>query len=337
MVDITLRPGRDSDGPGFVALIGACWAEYPGPVGAVLDEAPEVAALASAMAAKGGAVWTLEQAGAVAGMVATYPAADGWHLSRMYTRPDQRGTGAAASLLAAAQDHARAAGATRMVLWSDVLFTRAHAFYEKHGFVRRSGLRTLENLPHVVEAGFAKPLAGTVVERLDVAAAESAERRLAAILRACVADGASVSFLPPLELAAAMAFWRDVTRSVGQGGTVLLAAWVDGVLAGTVQLGLDTPPNQPHRADLCKLLVDPALHRRGTGRALMLAAQAEAAQAGRTLLTLDTVAGDAGEQLYRSLGWVEAGRIPGYALDGAGHAHATVLFYRQASATGHAS
>ncbi len=86
------------------------------------------------------------------------------------------------------------------------------------------------------------------------------------------------------------------------GRAVLLAAWSDGELAGTVQVGLDMPPNQPHRAEVQKLLVVPGARRRGIGRALMLRAEAEAARAGRRLLTLDTRAGDAAEPLYRGLG-----------------------------------
>jgi GNAT superfamily N-acetyltransferase len=99
-------------------------------------------------------------------------------------------------------------------------------------------------------------------------------------------------------------------------------------MAGTVQLNLDTPANQRHRADLAKLLVHPDFRRAGTGRALMQRAEQAARGIGRTLLTLDTVAGDAGEALYRGLGWQEAGRIPGYAADARGALHDTVLFYK---------
>ena len=98
---------------------------------------------------------------------------------------------------------------------------------------------------------------------------------------------------------------------------------------GTVTLDLATPPNQTHRAEVAKLLVHPAARRRGVGQALMAALEAEAAQRGRRLLTLDTRADDAGEALYRRLGWQEAGRIPGFALNADGSASATVFFYKQ--------
>ncbi len=325
---VVVRPGRDADAAGFMALIEGCWAEYPGQVFDVDGEMPELRALASYYAANGGALWTADDAGAVVGMVATYPADDGWHLSRLYVQAGQRGSGLAAELLGGAEAHARAAGGRRMVLWSDVLFLRAHAFYQKHGYVRRGGIRALGDLSNSIEAGFAKPLAGLVVEALDVAAAESAEQALAAILRGCVDGGASVSFLPPLAHDAALAFWRGVTKAVGQGAAVLLAAWLGGALVGTVQLGIATPPNQPHRADLRKLLVTPSARRQGVAAALMTAAEAAAAAHGRSLLTLDTRADDAGEALYRTLGWTEAGRIPGYSIDGAGRLEATVLFYK---------
>ena len=261
-------------------------------------------------------------------MVATYPAEDGWHLSRMYVLAGQRGTGLGRDLLVQAEDHARAAGGQRMVLWSDVLFTRAHAFYEKHGYVRRGGLRQAGNPSQSIEAGFTKPLAGRVVEELDIAAAESAERPLAAILQACVDGDASVSFLPPLGRDEAMAYWRSVTRAVGQGDTRLFVGWRNGVLAGTVQLGLDMPENGRHRAEIRKLLVAPGSRCRGVARLLLAAAEAAAVQAGRRLLVLDTRVDDHAEPLYRTAGWTEAGTIPGYTIDAEGRAFGTRLYYK---------
>jgi GNAT superfamily N-acetyltransferase len=324
-----VRAGRDADAAGFIALIGACWAEYPGVVLDVDAELPEVRALATHMAARGGALWTAEAGGIVVGMVATYPAKDAWHVSRLYVDAGQRGTGLGHDLLRRAEDHARAAGATRMALWSDVLFTRAHAFYEKHGYLRRGGLRALHDLSNTIEAGFAKPLAGLVVETLDIAAAESAERGLATILQDCVHGGASVSFVAPLPRDRALAFWRTVTRAVGEGKTLLFAAWRDGTLAGTVQLALDMPNNQRHRADLRKLLVSPCVRRAGVARALVAAAEAAASRSGLELLVLDTEADSAGEALYRALGWTEAGFVPGYSRDEHGTDQAMRLFYKR--------
>ncbi len=128
-----IRPGRDDDAPGFIALIGACWGEYPGVEVDVPAEVPEIHALASHVAGQGGALWTVEQDGRVVGMTATYPDGAAWTLSRVYLDAGLRGTGLGQRLLRLAEDHARNGGADRLVLWSDVLFTRAHAFYEKHG------------------------------------------------------------------------------------------------------------------------------------------------------------------------------------------------------------
>lgn len=127
----------------------------------------------------------------------------------------------------------------------------------------------------------------------------------------------------------ARAFWRKIAAKVAAGTCLLLAAWQDGTLVGTVQLDLDTPPNQPHRADVAKLLVHPAARRAGVGRALMRRVEQAAQRIGRSLLVLDTRAGAAAEPLYRDLGWQEAGRIPDYALnpDGRGH-HDTLYFWK---------
>ena len=181
----------------------------------------------------------------------------------------------------------------------------------------------------MIEFSYAKPLAGVAVQRLDAAAASSAEVPLALVLKDCVDGGASVSYLPPLDFAAARAFWRRAGTDVATGKRILLAAWADGEIAGTVQLDLATPPNQPHRADLQKLLVKSAARRRGIARALMAAAEAAAHDADRSLLVLDTCAGGAAEALYRSLGWTAVGCIPGYAVYGDGSPCDTVIFYKR--------
>jgi len=152
---------------------------------------------------------------------------------------------------------------------------------------------------------------------------------LADILVACVDAGASVSFLAPLALDQARAYMRGVAQQVAAGQCVLLGAWSRGVLAGTVRVQIDTPQNQPHRADICKMLVHPDARRRGLAHRLMLAAETAAAAAGRSLLTLDTFTGGAGERLYRRLGWIEVGAIPGYSVDAAGRPESTTLFYKR--------
>jgi GNAT superfamily N-acetyltransferase len=326
-----LRAGRDSDAAGFITLIRDCWAEYPGCVFDLDGELPELRALASYFAAQDGALWVAEVAGAVVGMAAAHPlpGTSDWEICRVYVAASQRGTGLAVALMEAAESHAQEAGAEMIRLWSDTRFTRAHRFYAKLGYVRQGPIRVSNDLSNSLNFPFVKAARGVVVQALDASAAEHAERPLADILVACVAAGASVSFLPPLSAEAAQGFWRRSLADIALDRKVIWVAWADGVLVGTVTLDLATPPNQPHRAEVAKLLVHPAARRRGVGQALMAALEAEALRRGRRLLTLDTRADDAGEALYRALGWQEAGRIPGFALNADGTPCATVFFYKQ--------
>lgn len=337
-----LRDGRDDDADGFIRLVDACWAEYPGCVMDLDGEVPELRALASYFAKAGGRVWAAEHDGAVVGMVATRPGQGGtggtWELCKMYVSAIQRGaggsggTGVAAQLIATAEAHARAMGAEMLDLWTDTRFDRAHRFYERHGFVRAGAIRTLDDRSNSLEFHYAKPLSGMVVRALDTAAAASAARALGRILKACVDDGASVSFMPPFPLADAEAFYRRKASEIAAGKRVLLAAWVDGVMAGTVMLDLDMPPNQPHRLDLQKMLVTPDMRRRGLARVLLQAAEAEALAAGRRLMVLDTTTGSAGDAVYRSMGWQEVGSIPDFAYNSDGSLGGTTLFYKQLAA-----
>jgi GNAT superfamily N-acetyltransferase len=324
-----IRAGRDADANGFIDLIGTCWSEYPGIKIAVDAELPELHALASHYANRGGALWAAEADGQVVGMIGVVPRySQTWEIVRLYTLERCRGTELAPQLLASAESYARSAGAMRLVLWSDTRFDRAHRFYEKHSYVRHGPIRVLHDISHSLEFGYAKPVYGN--ECLDAASAVSAERRLTQILCACVDDGASVSFLPPLSPDAARAFWKRVAADVAAGRCRLLAAWDDAVLVGTVTLRFASSPNQPHRAEVEKLLVHPAARRRGVARALMARAEVEARNADRTLLTLDTRAGDAAERLYRSTGWREAGRVPGYALNAERVPCDTIFFWKAA-------
>ena len=323
-----IRPGRDADAAGIIALIDRCWAEYPGVVFDVDAEMPELHALASYYGGKGGRLWVAEADSMIVGMVATIPHGDGaWEICRVYTLPSTHGGGLGHRLLDQAEAHACAAGATRLVLWSDTRFDRAHRFYEKRGYVRHGPIRVLHDLSNSLEFGYAKPVNGIAV--LDAAAAASAERCLAEILCACVDAGASVSYLPPLAPDVARGFWKRISADIAAGSRILLAAWSDAALVGTAMLEFAGQPNQPHRAEVQKLLVHPDARRRGIARALMLRLQDEARGAGRTLLTLDTRAGDRAEGLYRAMGWHEAGRIPGYALNADGTLCDTVLFWRK--------
>jgi GNAT superfamily N-acetyltransferase len=327
-----IRTGCDADAADFMTVISTCWGEYPGIVFDVDTELPELHALASYYGGRGGALWAAEADGHVVGMIAVVPHGDGnWEICRLYVLAPWRGTGLAHLLVERAEAHACANEARRLLLWSDTRFDRAHRFYERRGYIRNGPIRVLNDLSHSLEFGYAKPVEG--VEVLDAAAAASAGPALAEVLVACVNDGASVSYLPPLTAGVARGFWRRKASEVATGGRILLAAWTNGMLAGCVTLDLATPPNQPHRADVQKLLVHPAGRRRGLARALMRRLEQEAARSGRTLLTLDTRAGDTAEVLYRSEGWIEAGRIPDYAMNADGTFCETVYFYKRIAVT----
>jgi GNAT superfamily N-acetyltransferase len=162
------------------------------------------------------------------------------------------------------------------------------------------------------------------------AASDAQVEALAALLVDCVEGGASVSFMLPLTLERARAFWQRVAAGVRSGERALLVAEDrDGTIVGTVQLVLDQPENQPHRADLAKMLVHRRARRRGLGEQLMHAAQALARDCGKTLLVLDTVTGGDAERLYTRLGWQRVGVIPDYALWPQGGLCATTYFYRR--------
>jgi len=147
------------------------------------------------------------------------------------------------------------------------------------------------------------------------------------VLIDCVEGGASVSFMWPLTRERSRAFWQRVARGVAAGERILVIAEDAEGVCGTVQLILDQPENQPHRADLAKMLVHRRARRRGLGAALMRAAEAAARDCGKTLLVLDTASDDA-ERLYAREGWVRVGVIPGYALLPHGGPCATTYFYR---------
>ena len=154
---------------------------------------------------------------------------------------------------------------------------------------------------------------------------------LAEVLIDCVEGGASVSFMHPLTRERAVAFWRRVAQGVAAGERALLIAEDAEGVCGTVQLVLEQPENQPHRADLAKMLVHRRARRQGLGAALMRAAETTARECGKTLLVLDAVTGGDAERLYQRLGWQRVGVIPGYALFPQGGFCATTYFYRDLS------
>ncbi|MFF8382849.1 GNAT family N-acetyltransferase [Streptomyces kanasensis] len=152
---------------------------------------------------------------------------------------------------------------------------------------------------------------------------------LAALLRDAVHDGASVGFLAPLDTAEAAAWWHGAAAEVESGArTVWAALGSGGELLGVVSLVRPALPNQRHRGDVSKLLVHTSARGRGLGRRLLAAAEAGAADAGLTLLVLDTETGSPAEGLYRSAGWTRVGTVPGYAADPAGVPRGTTYYFK---------
>lgn len=154
---------------------------------------------------------------------------------------------------------------------------------------------------------------------------------LGALLHACVHDGASIGFVLPHSAADSEAFWADkVHPGVQAESRLLLTARRGDMIVGSVQLDYDTPPNQPHRAEVRKLLVHPDFRRQGIARLLMTELERHARELGRTLLTLDTRTGDKAEPLYASLGYRTVGVIPGFCRDtiDAARLDATTIMYK---------
>jgi len=164
---------------------------------------------------------------------------------------------------------------------------------------------------------------------LQAPVADAALDQLATVLADCVEGGASVNFMAPFPHADALVFFRRVAVAVAAGETVLLAAKLDGKIVGTVQLGLDTPPNQPHRGDVMKMLVHRAARGHGIGAALMAAVEEEARRRGRWLLVLDTVPGENGHRLYKRAGWTQTGLVPDYALFPDGRLCDTMIMWKR--------
>jgi len=167
------------------------------------------------------------------------------------------------------------------------------------------------------------------VRRLAAAEARDHLDTLAEVLSDCVEGGASVSFMAPFSNADAATFFEKLLPDVERGDRILLAAFADSKLVGTVQIILATPPNQPHRADVAKMLVHRSARRQGIANRLMVAVEEHARLAGKTLLVLDTVTGGDAERLYQRLGWNKVGVIPNYALHPDGRWCDTTVFYKQ--------
>ena len=160
---------------------------------------------------------------------------------------------------------------------------------------------------------------------------EAELQQLAEVLIDCVEGGASVSFMLPIHQERAVSFWRRVTEEAQEGARRILVARDSQGICGTVQLILSLPENQPHRADVAKMLVHRRARKQGVGTALLQATEAEAKRHQRTLLVLDTVTGSDASRLYERLGWIRSGDIPRYALWPAGGECSTTYYYRDLS------
>ncbi|EPO1784507.1 GNAT family N-acetyltransferase [Cronobacter turicensis] len=168
------------------------------------------------------------------------------------------------------------------------------------------------------------------VRRLSAAEIPTHLDSLCDVLIDCVEGGASVSFMLPFSPEKARAFWLDVAQSAARDDRLVLAAFdEEGKPVGTVQLILSQPENQPHRADVSKLLVHRRARRAGIAQALMETLESEARKAGKTVLVLDTSTGSDAERFYLRHQWEKAGVIPNYALMPDGSPCGTTLFFKQ--------
>ncbi|WP_424950708.1 GNAT family N-acetyltransferase [Deinococcus sp.] len=153
--------------------------------------------------------------------------------------------------------------------------------------------------------------------------------QLGSLLIQTVAHGGSVSFMHPLSPDVALVFWQGTLAAAARGERIVLGAWDAGVLVGTVTLHLDCPPNQPHRAEIAKMMTRREWRGGGVASALMREAERLAVQHARTLLTLDTASDGGASGLYERLGFTFAGEIPDYALKPHGGLTGTRLYYKR--------
>jgi ribosomal protein S18 acetylase RimI-like enzyme len=167
------------------------------------------------------------------------------------------------------------------------------------------------------------------IRRLDVPELSTHLDALAAVLHDCVTGGASVSYMAPFSHEEAREAFEAWAGEVEQGGRLIVAAFDNGDLIGSVQVILALPPNQPHRGEIAKLLVHRSARRRGIAERLMECAEAEARAEGKTLLVLDAVTEGDAARLYARMGWTEVGVIPGYALYPDGRPCDTTYFWKK--------
>jgi GNAT superfamily N-acetyltransferase len=171
--------------------------------------------------------------------------------------------------------------------------------------------------------------AGIEVRRLEAAEARERLDDLAAVLEDCVAGGASVGYMAPFSSDDARAAFERFVDEAERGGRIILAAFDGGRLVGTAQVVLALPPNQPHRAEIARVLVHRSARRRGIATQLMALAEETARAEGRSLLVLDAVTGGDAARLYDRLGWTTVGVVPGFALYPDGRPCDTTYFWKR--------
>lgn len=167
------------------------------------------------------------------------------------------------------------------------------------------------------------------VEIRSLSASPKISEALSALMIEVVANNGSVSFMHPLEPERALAFWNGALAAADRGERVILGAFDGDALAGTVTLLLDCPPNQPHRAEIAKMMTRPSHRHRGIASALLREAERLATQRKRTLLVLDTATIDGASRLYERHGFTFAGEIPDYALTPFGELTGTRLYWKR--------
>jgi ribosomal protein S18 acetylase RimI-like enzyme len=161
--------------------------------------------------------------------------------------------------------------------------------------------------------------------KIEVTSIETYIDPLTELLVHVVDDGASIGFLPPMKQSDARDYWQSVCTP----NVILFIAKLNNEIVGTIQLHLCTKQNGLHRAEIAKLMTGPNARRKGVGRSLMKAAEERALEEGRTLIVLDTREGDPSNLLYQSLGYIQAGKIPNFALSGEGELDTTVIYYKE--------
>jgi len=324
--EIEIRPAVAEDAPVLSRLALRAKASWGYPPAWVEAWRAELTLSAELLRANPSFVASVE--GRVAGCCVLEARGDRASLEHLWIAPERQRHGIGRALVRRALEAARRAGCARVEVVSD---PHAEPFY------LRLGARSLSARPAPMPGApertlavleFELPPSDAVVSRLPLPPADADVRGLARLLVDAVDSGAAVSFLAPLTLERAEAWWRE-RLGAGDGRTTLLVARSGEEIVGCVQLQPNWAPNQPHHGEVTKLLVHRSRRSTGLGERLMRGIEDEARRAGLALLTLDAKVGGAAERLYRKLGWSVAGVIPRYALDPDGVTpHDAVFFYK---------